>query len=129
MLRDQFARCPRCASGLDVIEKRLVCGRCNGELTPESELVDRIAAEQARAFAKPRGFSWLSPEYARLAALVRDLGPVVTSEEPPLTCPCCGSEMTRHLLCDTIVDRCSTHGVWVDGKELAKIIAAAIRNV
>jgi hypothetical protein len=123
VIRDQFARCPRCDCGLDQTRTRLTCGQCQGKLIPERELLDQISTEQAMVLLQPRTKNQTWMEF------VRELPPPATVEEAPLACPRCGVAMSKHVLFAQIIDRCPAHGVWLDGEhELRTILAAAIEG-
>ena len=112
MNRDEIASCPRCGAGLEVNVTRLVCGQCNGVLVPEAEVRAMIA--EAMSFrAAPAG---------EPAELSLDAPP---GAEPPLTCPSCMTQMTKHALHGITIDRCVAHGIWFDGQELQSVLSEA----
>lgn len=39
-----------------------------------------------------------------------------------LVCPVCNQEMAAVIASDTLVDRCATHGVWLDAGELGRLL-------
>lgn len=111
-MRDHFATCPRCASGLDPRGSRFVCGPCDGVLVPEAEVQELLGQVRSRMDQSPIGALPFAP---------------YTGSEPALTCPRCPARMDKHVLHGLTVDRCGEHGLWFDGTELAGVIAAAAR--
>jgi Zn-finger nucleic acid-binding protein len=41
-----------------------------------------------------------------------------------LVCPVCNQEMAAIIASDTLVDRCGTHGLWLDAGELGRLLNA-----
>jgi Zn-finger nucleic acid-binding protein len=109
MMRDDFAACPHCATGLDRSGQRLVCGTCRGVLVGEDELKRLIAEVAGESPTVPAEIEDLALEPPR-------------AYEPARGCPVCGAAMARHSLHHALVDRCAAHGVWFDGGELEAVL-------
>ena len=108
-MRDNYATCPRGATALDPQGTRLVCGTCTGVFVTVAELSSLLAEVDARL------------------ALATDPVPLVLHPtdaiEPTLCCPSCLTAMTKHDLHGITIDRCETHGLWFDGKELSEVMS------
>jgi hypothetical protein len=103
LFRDRTVYCPSCAAGLARAGDRLQCESCGGAQVTDGALIAMLAE--------------LAPDderdlTARLAA----------ATSPSRRCPCCVAYMTAHVLYDTLVDRCATHGVWFDAGELEQVL-------
>jgi Zn-finger nucleic acid-binding protein len=101
--RDQLAACPSCGTGLDPQGARMICSACGGALVPDAQLEAMM--------------NEMSPDDER--PLERRLLPGAAA---PRSCPRCTTAMTPHEMYGVTIDRCSAHGVWFDGEELATVL-------
>src|SRR5687768_11326724 len=103
--RPRVLLCPRCGDVLEQISDGVhTCTRCQGAWLPVATI--------DRAFGTPRWPGGASAWWRRA-----------------LECPACAFEggpgaMTPTLLGDLILDRCATHGVWLDHGELGRLLGA-----
>lgn len=113
--REEHPRCPACPERRlepAAVGKRLACGTCNGTWMPFDDLartMDAVTAWAAEA--------------------------TICGEAPgERRCPVCSGAMTTFRLrtapiqltfgrSQIALDRCEHHGVWLDGGELAGVIA------
>jgi hypothetical protein len=105
LFRDRTVYCLSCAAGLARVGDRLQCESCGGAQVADGALITMFGEI---AHDDERGLS------ARLVA----------ATSPSRRCPCCVTDMTAHVLYDTLVDRCATHGVWFDAGELEQVLVA-----
>ena len=127
MNRDDFASCPRCRSGLDAHGTRLGCATCHGELVPDADLLEQLRTKQLSSLLdnRRRWFVAEGPAFQSIDGKLPLEQPRERAlrDEVELVCPRCMTTMTKHALCGQIVDRCSAHGIWLDGDgELTKLL-------
>lgn len=118
---DPAMTCPQCTTPLDVIEldtePRLQverCTTCHGMFFNPGEV-------EALLDAQTNPIVWLDP--VQIEQIAGDFG----SRQREVTyqkCPACDDRMS-HLnfggRSGVIIDRCGTHGVWLDGGELRRL--------
>jgi Zn-finger nucleic acid-binding protein len=117
-LRDGVA-CPRCRGALRVREigsaSAIECASCAGLWIAQAQL-DALCtrAESEELAAQALGFDSAAPAAAPLA------------REGYIPCLSCGELMLRKNFGGTsgvVVDLCKHHGVWLDHRELARVLA------
>ncbi len=117
---DASLLCPECSVPLDVIEMdtrpplRIErCGTCHGAFFNPGEL-------EASLEAQTNPLVWI--DHVQLEQIAADFG--YTHEVIYRKCPMCAERMS-HLnfggRSGVILDRCGTHGVWVEGGELRRL--------
>lgn len=117
---DESLPCPSCATPLDVIEFETEpairierCTTCYGTFFNPGEL-------EALLDAQTNPLVWLDP--AQLNQIAEDFGH--QHEVVYKRCPMCAERMS-HLnfggRSGVILDRCGTHGVWLEGSELRRL--------
>lgn len=118
---DPSMACPQCSTPLDVIEletePRLQverCLTCHGMFFNPGEV-------EALLDAQTNPIVWLDP--VQIEQIADDFG----NKERKVTyqkCPACGDRMSHVNFggrSAVIIDRCGTHGVWLDGGELRRL--------
>jgi Zn-finger nucleic acid-binding protein len=117
---DASLPCPHCATPLDVIEfdtepkiRIERCTTCYGTFFNPGEL-------EALLEAQTNPLVWLDPAQLNQIAADFDHDREITYHK----CPMCAERMS-HLnfggRSGVIVDRCGTHGVWLEGSELRRL--------
>lgn len=117
---DASLPCPHCVTPLDVIEfdsepkiRIERCTTCFGTFFNPGELEVLLEAQT-------NPLVWLDP--AQLNQISADF-----SDDPTLAyrkCPMCAEWMGRHNFgghSGVVIDRCGTHGVWLEGSELRRL--------
>lgn len=97
-------RCPSCADEeLVLADRHHTCGSCEGVFVAGDDLVAMIGELTSEPY---------------------ELGPL--PELPGARdCPLCSNRMAVFVLFEVNVDRCGTHGVWFDAKELESSLERA----
>ncbi len=117
---DASMLCPECSVPLGVIEMEAQpplrierCGTCHGAFFNSGEL-------EASLEAQTNPLVWI--DHVQLEQIAADFG--YTHEVTYRKCPMCEERMS-HLnfggRSGVILDRCGTHGVWVEGGELRRL--------
>lgn len=101
--RQHAMACLVCGEALEARGPRLQCSTCGSALLPIAEL------ERALSTMIPEGRPPMPPVETFLTP----------STGEPRHCPRCQHLMRPHALGPLAVDRCSAHGIWFDGDELA----------
>ena len=118
-----FPLCPKCRKPLEEILDQetpfLGCTTCFGLFVSELELEGYVRKEKSEAGA---AFATLLAK----AVAARKAGPL-----GPRQCPVCGAGLARlgfgtddQLV---VIDRCASHGIWLDRTELKKVVRASVR--
>ena len=94
--------CPRDASPLQPVGKRLSCTSCHGVFVTQDDLLELV-----RTMAPDMHGEVKTPFFDR------------SSKEAALKCPVCSQDMKAVRLGSMPVDHCF-HGVWFDGQELQR---------
>jgi ribosomal protein S27AE len=110
--------CPACAGPLREYMTRLICDKCEGMMVSLADL--------SRALTEMTGIDAPGLEY-------------VDEKPGSRKCPRCTAPMTTHKLRVVlgeeiakprpVLDRCSEHGIWFDGEELAAVFEKAHAKV
>ena len=106
---DSFDRCPRCQVSLEPLRLATMheirsCEQCNGNW---------IANEDFRLVVEA-----LAPG-AKVDIAPRD------DDEPIIACPVCHRPMDKLGVHGVPLERCGTHGMWLDWGELQGVLTAA----
>jgi len=102
-------RCPACRTELVVVEREAIevdwCLECGGLWFDEGEL--ELLGEKAGRVLDPEDLGVATP----------------SNPEAPRRCPRCPRRMEKIALADgRLIDRCRSHGIWLDRGELAEIV-------
>jgi Zn-finger nucleic acid-binding protein len=118
--RDESLPCPHCTTALDVIEfdsepriRIERCTTCFGTFFNPGEL--ELLLE-----ARTNPLVWLDPVQLQQIAADFSQDPVVAYRK----CPLCAERMSHINFAGrsgVIIDRCWTHGVWLEGSELRRL--------
>jgi Zn-finger nucleic acid-binding protein len=106
--RDQFEKCPRCATELVDAGAGRACTACRGQWVTGPILQEMVTAMR-------------SPPQPIQLRFVEDSHEV-------LACPECGRAMETWRLHDVPIDRCPEwHGIWFDRDELQRVLLGSVR--
>ncbi|MDQ3366836.1 MAG: zf-TFIIB domain-containing protein [Myxococcota bacterium] len=101
LYRDHRLPCPVCAaSDLAFLGDRWTCDQCHGLLVEDAALAAMVMENTEQPWDIP------------------PIGGAVG----PRRCPVCEGAMPREQIEEVTVDRCVTHGVWFDPKELEAVL-------